>query len=153
MLGLVDGEYRRTPILIVACGALLVALQGPVDLRHCGQRAEEYRNAGTDQKKPNQFVHLFPSVENRNRCRFNFVSAVEPEEVYFPTDKSALSLRETGRSLISLPHSKAVDSRLMKLAKIGTQRLKVLWLEFYRLHTTRSHFAVRCMQQRFELAL
>src|SRR5664280_1619046 len=61
MLGLVDGEYRRTPTLVVAEGTLLVAFQGSVGLCQCGKRAEEYRNAGTDQKKPNQFAHLFPS--------------------------------------------------------------------------------------------
>src|ERR1035437_944726 len=61
MLGLVDGEYRRTPTLVVAEGTLLVAFQGSVDLCQRGQRAEKYRNAGTDQKKPNQFAHLFPS--------------------------------------------------------------------------------------------
>ena len=61
MLGLVDGEYRRSPTLVVAEGALLVAFQGSVGLCECGKRAEKYRNAGTDQKKPNQFAHLFPS--------------------------------------------------------------------------------------------
>src|ERR1035441_7972359 len=63
MLGLVDGKYRRGPTLIVAEGALLVAFQGSVRLCECGKRAEKYRNAGTDQKKPNQFAHLFPSRE------------------------------------------------------------------------------------------
>src|ERR1019366_319360 len=48
MLGLVDGEYRRTPILIMADGALLVPFQGPVDLCHCGYRADEYRSDGAD---------------------------------------------------------------------------------------------------------
>jgi hypothetical protein len=62
MLGLVDGEYRRTPIRIVADGALLVAFQRSVDLCQCGQGAEKYRNAGTSEKKPNQFAHLFPSL-------------------------------------------------------------------------------------------
>src|ERR1017187_4693425 len=61
MLGLVDGQYRRWPILIVADGTLLVAFQGSVDLCQRGERAEKYRNAGTDQKKPNQFAHLCPS--------------------------------------------------------------------------------------------
>jgi hypothetical protein len=61
MLGLVDGEDRLAPILIVANGAFLVAFQGSVDLCRCGERAEECRDAGTNQKKPNQFAHLFPS--------------------------------------------------------------------------------------------
>src|ERR1035437_718093 len=48
MLGLVDGEYWRSPVLIVADGALLVAFQRPVDLCHCGYRADEYRSDGAD---------------------------------------------------------------------------------------------------------
>ena len=60
MLGLIDGEYRRWPILVVADGALLVAVQGSVGLCECGEGAEKYRDAGTDQRKPNQFAHLLP---------------------------------------------------------------------------------------------
>ena len=50
MLGLVDGEDRLAPRLIVAHGALFIAFQGSVDLRQCGPRAEKYRKACTDQK-------------------------------------------------------------------------------------------------------
>src|ERR1017187_1335454 len=48
MLGLVDGEDWRSPVLIVANGALLVAFHGPVDLCHCGYRADQYRSDGAD---------------------------------------------------------------------------------------------------------
>lgn len=51
MLRLVDGEDRFCPILIVAHGALLVAIQRSVDLRPCEPRSKEYRDACTDQKE------------------------------------------------------------------------------------------------------
>jgi hypothetical protein len=41
----------------------------------------------------------------------------------------------------------------MKLAKVGAQRLKILWFEDYGLHAASSHLAVRGMQQRFQVAL
>jgi len=75
VLGLIDGEDWLTPILIVACCALLIAFQGSVDLCRCGVRAEECRYAGTHQKKPNQFAHLFPS----HRESGSVLRALRPE--------------------------------------------------------------------------
>jgi len=61
MLGLVDGEDRRSPILVVAHGALLVAFERSVNLRQGEPWPEEHRKAYTDQKEPGSFAHLFLS--------------------------------------------------------------------------------------------
>jgi len=61
MLGLVDGKNRRSPILVVAHGALLVAFERLVNLRQGEPWPEKHRNDYADQKEPGSFAHLFLS--------------------------------------------------------------------------------------------
>jgi len=65
MLGLVNGEGRLCPALVVARGAFLVAFQRMVDFRQRGSQAEERHEACANQEQPSESAHLEPSISSR----------------------------------------------------------------------------------------